>query len=107
MKQAKEIGSYLKVEPRMPRWVYQRPNESEEDARTRIARSTCEEMMEGIKRHVDDVGYMSIVAETTPVCSYCGRDWTEESDTYNRGCCDEDEAHNPEAVAETEASHVD
>jgi len=27
----------------------------------------------------------------TWVCEHCGWEWTEESDTYNGGCCDADE----------------
>lgn len=57
----------------------------------------CEQIAEEIKRHVDNVGYITIMSDQNYVCPDCGSGWTEESDTYNGGCCDEDEANNPNA----------
>lgn len=56
----------------------------------------CEEIAAEIKRHVDNVRYVSVEYDQETVCEYCGSRWTEKSSTYNGGCCDEDEAHNPE-----------
>lgn len=46
-----------------------------------------------IKRHVDHV------EDAYPVysfsCEHCGAKWTEVSQEYNGGCCEKDEANNP------------
>lgn len=34
------------------------------------------------------------------VCSLCDSLWTEDSSTYNGGCCDDDEKNNPEVSHE-------
>jgi hypothetical protein len=34
-------------------------------------------------------------------CGFCGYRWTEKSTTYNGGCCDADEAHNPASAMST------
>jgi hypothetical protein len=52
----------------------------------------CEEIAQQIKRHVDNVASARVEYDEEPVCSHCGRDWTEESSAYNGGCCDADEA---------------
>ena len=57
----------------------------------------CQDIVDQIHRHVDDVGAATIEMDTNYVCSHCGEPWTEESDEYNGGCCDADEANNPEA----------
>ena len=51
----------------------------------------CVEIVEQIKRHVDHAESVEIVHDEEPVCSHCGRNWTEDSDTYNGGCCAEDQ----------------
>lgn len=58
-------------------------------------KSRAESIVADIKRHVDDVGYAEVVPEVVHQCEFCGYNWTEESDTYNGGCCDEDEENNP------------
>jgi hypothetical protein len=55
----------------------------------------CEEIASQIRRHVDNVGSVQIECEQGDVCSYCGSKWTEDSDTYNGGCCEQDEEHAP------------
>lgn len=54
-----------------------------------------EEIMRSILRHVDGVESAAIEFDYEHTCSFCGRDWTEDSDDYNGGCCDKDEANNP------------
>lgn len=61
-----------------------------------LLRSTCEDIRDSVKRHVDDVSSIYIKYDVERKCSYCGSPWTEDSDTYNGGCCDLDEQHNPE-----------
>jgi hypothetical protein len=56
----------------------------------------CEAIADQVRRHVDDVGYVSVEWESSPVCSHCGSRWTEISDRYNGGCCDKDEEANPD-----------
>ena len=76
-----------------------------EEGRQRLLRDQkerAEEIARQIKRHVDNVHSAHAVEETEMVCEYCGHRWTEVSDTYNGGCCDRDEANNPNA----DASHV-
>lgn len=55
----------------------------------------CEEMVEQIKRHVDGVGDVRVTWNDVGLCAGCGAKWTEDGDTYNGGCCDEDEKNNP------------
>lgn len=63
--------------------------------------SACEEIAEQIRRHVDglpsrrDRG-VSVEWDSQTVCEHCGAKWTEESATYNGGCCSKDEENNPE-----------
>ena len=80
----------VEVEPEYPRFA---------DTPERIEaslRSTCEGILDSVKRHVDDVSYIYIKYDVERKCSYCGSPWSEDSDTYNGGCCDPDEQHNPE-----------
>lgn len=60
---------------------------------------TCNTIAEQIRRHVDDVDSIRIEFDQKSICEHCGWRWTEESDSYNGGCCDEDEKNNPEPAA--------
>lgn len=62
-------------------------------------RSLCEEIQASIKRHVDEVRHTGIEYSQDDICEYCKTLWTEDSDTYNGGCCDKDEENNPESVS--------
>ncbi|WP_458788912.1 hypothetical protein [Dyella jiangningensis] len=57
----------------------------------RDMRERCEEIAKDIKRHVDNVSYVSVESDTDYVCEHCGSEWTESSSSYNGGCCDKDE----------------
>jgi hypothetical protein len=57
-----------------------------------VGRVLCERVAAAIKRHVDDVASVKIVA-ADPVCPYCGKPWTEEDPNYNGGCCATDVAY--------------
>lgn len=63
----------------------------DEAERQRQYQERCEEIMADVKRHVDQVGYVSVECDIEHVCEHCGGTWTEESATYNGGCCDKDE----------------
>jgi transposase-like protein len=60
-----------------------------------LKRSTAADTISQIRRHVDGIQHMEIVEDVEYQCEHCGSDWTEDSDTYNGGCCDADEANNP------------
>lgn len=71
----------------------------DEGAQKRIERDVqdrCDEIAADVKRHVDNVGYVAVEFDQVDVCAHCGSRWTEESDTYNGGCCAKDEDANPE-----------
>ena len=51
----------------------------------------CKEMVAEINRHVNNAQSASIVSDKDPVCSSCGRQWTEDGDAYNGGCCKADQ----------------
>ncbi len=54
-------------------------------------RDACEEIAAQIRRHVDvDKRAVSVLWDQTPVCSFCGAEWTEGDSPHNGGCCDED-----------------
>jgi hypothetical protein len=55
----------------------------------------CKDIATSIKRHVDDIGFASPKYDIVKECEYCGANWTEASDKYNGGCCDEDEKNAP------------
>ena len=50
----------------------------------------CETIRAEIKRHVNDVGYIGIEYDMPAICEFCGHSWTEDSTTFNGGCCDKD-----------------
>ncbi len=33
--------------------------------------------------------------DVLPVCSFCGAQWTEDSEVFNGGCCDKDMENDP------------
>lgn len=51
----------------------------------------CNDIASEIKRHVDYVSSVSVEFDQDSVCEHCGSKWTEESTTYNGGCCAADE----------------
>ena len=57
---------------------------------------TCKDILNQIKRHIDEVETVEITSDKADSCSHCGACWTEDGDDYNGGCCDEDEKGNPE-----------
>jgi hypothetical protein len=69
------------------------PNENKRNERyERI----CECIVEDIKRHVDDVGWVGVVYDTSEVCSFCGNEWEVNEDPNDEDwelgeplCCDE------------------
>lgn len=72
---------------------------SDEADRQRQYRARCEEIAADVKRHVDNIGSVSVESDAVHCCDHCGARWTEESDKYNGGCCEADEAAQMERVA--------
>lgn len=66
--------------------------EPDEAKRVSKYHQRCKEIAEQIKRHVDNVGSVTVQAETETVCEHCGGYWTEDSDEHNGGCCNKDAA---------------
>lgn len=96
MKTTKITGYHVVVDPRslgdfggvrLSEWAI----EPSEKRRLNRYQGRCEEMVEQIRRHVDNVRDARVVEETEAFCAYCGSEWTEAGDAYNGGCCDEDD----------------
>ena len=76
----------VEVVPRYPSW---RKITAEQ------AKVICKDLEAYIRRHCDDVQQVNLLYDIERSCVSCGGRWTEDSDTYNGGCCDEDEKNNP------------
>lgn len=101
-KQINETGYRVVVDPKPEMSIfYHIYGDNWKTKRLEDLKSKAEEIAAQIKRHVDNVGFVQVEAETEAVCSHCGRDWTEDGAAYNGGCCDEDEKANPELIAAT------
>lgn len=71
---------------------------SEQARMRRDQEDRANEVLADVKRHVDNVGSAWVEFDQENVCEHCGSTWTEESKTYNGGCCDKDEAANPDTA---------
>lgn len=71
---------------------------SSEEDRQRRYRERCQEIVEDVKRHVDNVGLAHVDFDTVKECEHCGWAWTESDSTYNGGCCAKDEENAPEGT---------
>lgn len=105
MKAIKKSNPFVVVEPRSMgnfgsirtcESLFYGDSEIEQARLLRDKEDRCKEIAEQIRRHVDFVDHVRIEYETEALCSHCGWRWTEESDTYNGGCCSKDEEANPE-----------
>lgn len=47
---------------------------------SKYEKDTCEEILHDVKRHVDNIGYISIESDTDTVCSFCGLLWEVSTD---------------------------
>jgi hypothetical protein len=68
----------------------------------KLYRERCEEIAAEIKRHVDNVGYVSVESDAGYQCEHCGGVWTEVSADYNGGCCSKDEGAEIDRLAAQE-----
>ena len=56
-----------------------------------MIKSSIENAIPAIKRHVDDVDHVTEVVEYKDICSFCGYDWEEDQAPESLGmplCCD-------------------
>jgi hypothetical protein len=55
-----------------------------------------------IRRRVDELGDASICAElaSEEICESCKTPWTEDSNKFNGGCCDDDMLNEPDTEQE-------
>ena len=89
--QTKVVGWSVHVEPQTPWYSDQDYEGSDRQKRD------CEEIVQAIKRHVDLLGHVATKCHRIDVCEFCGRTWTECSQSpHNGGCCDEDAGLMPE-----------
>lgn len=63
----------------------------DEADRQRQYRERCEQIANEVRRHVAEVGSVSVACDTVAVCEHCGSQWTEDDDQYNGGCCAKDQ----------------
>lgn len=72
----------------------------DEDDRMNDYKDRCESVITEIRRHVDGVGNVYLVAAKEWTCEFCGATWSEVGDKFNGGCCDEDMENAPEGWGE-------
>ena len=98
-------GIVLEIEVETPSdYISPRQLESGMTKENIMVRRWCDaasELEKLIARRMDDLKVSDRTYKYT--CSFCGSHWTEESNEYNGGCCDEDEKTNP--TPEQEARH--
>lgn len=95
-KQSNKTGVFVRVDPGLWSQLGSGKNDEINARFEKRAQSQCQDIMDEIRRHVDNVESVHMEWETEDVCSHCGDYWLEKSDQYNGGCCDEDENNNPE-----------
>jgi hypothetical protein len=76
----KRLGDYGSI--RTSDSFLRKPEQIEKDYQRR-----CDDIVDQIKRHVDEVGDVSVDFDTESVCSHCGREW-EEDENGEPVCCD-------------------
>lgn len=70
-----------------PRLIYGDGPEAEKRMEKDII-ERCEEIIEQVKRHVDNVGYVGVEFDSEEQCPFCGYNWEAACDgTGAPGCC--------------------
>ena len=49
--------------------------------------STCKQIVDNVKRHVDDVSSVGYKFDTEVTCSFCGLYWETDKETGEPVCC--------------------
>ena len=94
MSKVEEFSNYrVVIEPETPFLL--RQDDPLKQHRRLIA--ACADIVRKVKRHVDGVDSVRYAYDTNYICSDCGSHWTEDSDTFNGGCCRADIKHDPES----------
>lgn len=52
-----------------------------------LYKDVCKEMVEQVKRHIDNVADINMAFDITYYCSHCGREWDEDEKGVP-ACCD-------------------
>ena len=73
--------------------------EKERQRFERDMQERCDDIADAVRRHVDNARYVEVKFVQEDVCEHCGAPWTEDSATYNGGCCDKDEENATQQVA--------
>lgn len=84
-----DFDMYVRVDLQ-PSWIFR---ERDVEERLKDEMRQYNEIVSSVTRHVDDVQGAYIQIDREYECSYCGNLWTEDSTTFNGGCCDEDMNH--------------
>lgn len=94
MRKSRLVGAHVIVDVQ-PVWPPQQ--QSWETAQRYIERlrnhyhNESNRLRSEIKRHVDDLGEISIEFIVESICEFCGAKWTEAKDSpHNGGCCEQD-----------------
>ena len=74
-------------------------SDKSEEGRHKFMMREADDLLAQVRRHTDHHS-ANVAYDTEFVCAHCGHAWTEDSPTYNGGCCDEDEKNNPERIDE-------
>jgi hypothetical protein len=61
-------------------------HEQKDPLRSRVA---CQNIIDDVKRHVDNISSMDIEYDTEEVCSFCGYAWDVDPETGEPLCCSE------------------
>ena len=92
MKKQRQTNFHVDIEP--DRMTWSRDEERIDSAN----REACRGIAEQVKRHIDNIGSVQVLWDVEVTCSFCGSRWTEDSDTFNGGCCCQDAESDPDAV---------
>lgn len=89
-KKAEFEDAHIRVDIREYQFLLPRTWKERQARREQELRDVGQEILDGIARHVDGVAGAYLVVETTDLCEFCGRDWTEGDSPHNGGCCEQD-----------------
>lgn len=94
-----EVLVYVKAEMVPKRWNLNDPPEKQEASLVAEAKDFERLVRQHVRPHMDVEFSCFTEVEREFKCSGCGYRWTEDSATFNGGCCDEDMKNDPEAVS--------
>ena len=92
---------YVRVEVEEP-WLIK--NKTPEEILKQKA-DTAQSVARSIERHIDGYENAYVEEDRMEVCSYCGKQWTEDDSNFNGGCCDKDMEHDPDPECILQEKH--